>query len=1585
MFLNIRIKSVDNKTMKTLWKINTFLLLFTLTACMPDSLTKFKEDPTKKVDETTSSGGSGTPTVPDSTCVIGVDPLCTSPGAIYYPEAEHEHLIAEGGSAPSTIIIEAFFPTQILEQEDFILVTAQSDFADKTGFIVLPTTGDLENNSLKFLPKTTFEMTATYSTPELLTDEVSTTNITFTQATDLESIVYPTKVGQKLIIRLDDATFFSTTAGFDYIASPSGAAAKVTFIDKQNKELHATVMSNTGNGTFRTGNEVDNSTTFFTKRAVIENVYYAFDRSEGIQTALAPAVTGFASLSPSEVRSLRYAIFPTLPAGLSFDQNHGTIGTLRGYQVLNDGPISTTAGSRTVTGTATQFLSHLQVGSSIFLNGELHKVESIVSNTEFTTYLPQSSTAISGSIKKYIKGSLSLTNGSPIITGFGTDFTTEIIPTKPLAIDPVADFTGLSALVTVNSSSALTLGANFGGTALTIPELKATDFVVSAKNILNKSVNSIIEIGLLNTVQPKSISKIQYNLTPGEKVIIPVGNASNFSTNDYISNKFGTIGRVNYIDTTNNKIFTTIFSVGNICNDPNYSTQGSCLGAGQEWIKKGFDSGDELDNASAFFTAETSASEDATRVYAVSPTTPISLKQTIVPTLLAAELDSLEYSIEPDISAGQGFCDIQVHTNEFDCVQATGNWSQGLIFATADQCTNPAFTTQATCIGPNQWIKKGEFYGLISTSFPPTKFTVTTTNLVGRTMTSDVIISVNEAPTGLSASRSVLLHVPSYYAFEIGDAISSNNGAIGTVTGKFKTTAFPPYTNLSKDTLEYHYLEVRVLDGVFSEFDDLDNIQTFTAQKTYVLGQGAYRYNTKVSAVSTNGFLDPEYLSYSKHDNLIQVGGKDRARVVFNDETRNNLYLNVYDTELTNGNEDPLTLTTNETITAINVSPVASAVITSLESNNIIFNSPIASFNSASKGYDVAMFGDTAIGMLHSHDKLTNKSYVSVSEGVFLPSTNFDDQSPFAVAVGATGQISNEAAFYFYRGDETTISFNLDASDGATVLSLDKALPPGLTTFSENGMLAGIQGSPIGPSSKEKYKLTATNSFGSTTYEFFIKVYDHITLTDLTGSSTYILHKSGKGNGRTPCRVTDDQVNSGVIGVQDITCYLDAGEDELHWNGVKVNISVGDGMCQFVRETPYAFWKFAPGESNPAPTYVNTGYQSCTINKPSADFSTDAAGTISAGISELQNLCTYDYATQRQDGELPNCDSGTPDIINKAWVSQPFECINTELGNVVTADTNPTDCVNNNMYCDGGAATGNEDEDECTALGGGANWITAGVHNSIGANGINGTDQEGTCTGIETPGSHECNGQAYNCLSGPRTTWAELANSGSYEDGDTTLNRNISTSGSATNLSSDYTSGYEAGGNLSNTFFSNYLSSCSASTYSPDVTSIQTFAAATNATASHLGSITQQHGSDHPNATRPLYTYVCTTGAGTIKARINMVVRDFDRDFKVKLGMCNNSAFTNQLDCEVTGNTWSAATGIDLHNPDQPLTTAAGGTGPGATDVRNFLVNNQLDPFNVPYNSYTEPENYQTGGACGAPVFDFDPGVPVRPFPDEYL
>jgi len=1558
--------------MRTLWKISTFtVLLFTLTACMPDSLTKFKEAPTKNADETTSSSGGSSDSDDSSTCTAGTEPACSSPGTFTYPSGKnYKFLIYENGEEFETPLIVPTFSSYIVGHEEYLSIEPPTNFTSETGLIVDPEedfkfTGEPD----RFLPKTFYDITATYSTPELSSDEVMTDTIAFTIAKDLESLIYPMIVGSQVILEVDSVTPFSTATGYNYISAENGVSGLITYIDTNNKELHITISENTGQGFFSVDGEVDNSTSFFSSKATVSAVYNTYARSTSIQSSLSPTVLGYQTLSSNELASISYSIFPSLPAGLSFDQMRGTIGTLRAYQNVTDGSMTVAEGSRTITGTGTLFLSHLQVNSTIELNGELHKIESIESNSVANTYTPFSATASVSSFKKILKGSVSTVNGSPTLTGTGTAFSSEVITSKNIVIDAVSDFTGLNASISsVGSDTSITLNSNFTGTDLTIPELKATSYVVTAKNILGKTVTRLLTISLLDIVQPKTLSKVAYNLAINDKVVLYADEVTAFSKGGYISNRSGTIAQIDYIDTANKKIFATVKNIGNYCTVETALTSTACTNANGYWINKNFDLNDPVDNASSYLAGETTLVKDSVLSFSISSNA-ISRLPVVSPSLSAAELATLEYSIDPDISSGQGFCDNAIYTNEFDCTANGGNWSQGLLFATSDQCStqNAAHSSSALCTGAGgTWIEKGSFYGAPTTAIPETEFTITTTTLLDKTIDSTLSISVNAPPAGLSITRNVLLHVPSSSAFEVGDAISSNSGGLGTITGKFKINA----TDADKNTFLYEFLEVKVTKGSFNDFDDLDNLLTFDSQKTYILGDGAYPYNLKLNVADSSQFKDPYYPDYIAGENLLQVGGSDRARIAFNDEVNNTIFVTVYDTQTYAVNVEPTSLATSDTITAPNISGTPSTTISSMEGNHLILQFSSTAYlglSSTAKGYDITSAG-TGIGMLHYFDA-TNTARVEVTEGTFNTTEDLDAISPHSGDnTELITNISNDYTLYFYRGVEGSAYITLDVSTDSTVIELDKELPAGLVAEENTNGIFRITGTPTSPSNKEKFTLTASNAFGATTYEFFIKVYNQINIIDTTGSTSYILHKTGKGNGRKPCAITEEQMSFGDAAVRDISCFLDVGENELHSNGIKLEFQMGENLCQFVDEKPYAFWRFPPGNSyselgNPT-IYKHSGYDACTSNAPTADYTTDAAGTTSiAGfgdprirvtIEEPADLCMFNHDLQRDDIDFPKCDTGEYPRLNVTWEAEPFVC---SVGGIPTGDSNYIDCEENNGSCDAGG--GEENKGECDDSGG--TWTTNATHNDA-ANGGGDTPAMGECltTDTDTVENFDCGGETYNCISGARKTWRDLDDQ-DLLDGATTIEHNMSVGNpKPTKIEPDYTDGYTSSDFGTNVYYSNYRSLCSADSYKPDVT---TFESSIGLNAPHDSTDTSHFG---PGATST-YEFKCKDSSGTTTGRIRIVVRDFDRKFKVKIGFCSNPAFTSEDDCITSGGTWGQS-GIDYFNPDS---VAIPNGSSGTNDPLNYLFNTQMDGFGTNYNIYDNNQDFETGGTCSVPTFDF--------------
>ncbi len=264
-------------------------------------------------------------------------------------------------------------------------------------------------------------------------------------------------------------------------------------------------------------------------------------------------------------------------------------------------------------------------------------------------------------------------------------------------------------------------------------------------------------------------------------------------------------------------------------------------------------------------------------------------------------------------------------------------------------------------------------------------------------------------------------------------------------------------------------------------------------------------------------------------------------------------------------------------------------------------------------------------------------------------------------------------------------------------------IPAGLTFDTETGVLSGTPSEPFaGGNFTIRFRTADGTSFVD--YSFPMVVYNVFEITQVTEeASSYVVHKEGQGMGTSRCRVTSGQIiddindpnyNTAVYGLNDIVCLLEGGESDLYNRGIEFDIKFGAGMCEYVEYVPFSYQSLPSGASDRTVTIYEDFPQrsSCT---PAAVGSTgdalfitgdavgsfigDTSGTgtnadhlavFGAGLAADSNgslaggnqrsfgsiycesgsgdcepetiasrFCTYDYSNIDED--LPNLDTGT--------------------------------------------------------------------------------------------------------------------------------------------------------------------------------------------------------------------------------------------------------------------------------------------------------------------------------------------------------
>lgn len=159
----------------------------------------------------------------------------------------------------------------------------------------------------------------------------------------------------------------------------------------------------------------------------------------------------------------------------------------------------------------------------------------------------------------------------------------------------------------------------------------------------------------------------------------------------------------------------------------------------------------------------------------------------------------------------------------------------------------------------------------------------------------------------------------------------------------------------------------------------------------------------------------------------------------------------------------------------------------------------------------------------------------------------------------------------------------------------------------------------------------------------------------------YHLHKTGSGNFNTKCEVNAPSFSTalyaGVPSTYDVTCFLEAEELALIFNGVKWNIEAAPNTCEYVGYTPFTFYQYQPGSSTRTVSNVKcaSGITNAGGNRPACNgyYQDDPdfqAGSPylqipSSSVTKDEDLCRFDYSASGG----PNCDEGIITIIERPF------------------------------------------------------------------------------------------------------------------------------------------------------------------------------------------------------------------------------------------------------------------------------------------------------------------------------------------------
>ncbi len=545
----------------------------------------------------------------------------------------------------------------------------------------------------------------------------------------------------------------------------------------------------------------------------------------------------------------------------------------------------------------------------------------------------------------------------------------------------------------------------------------------------------------------------------------------------------------------------------------------------------------------------------------------------------------------------------------------------------------------------------GTLSGTFTEPFNKATFTITATNLLG-SASANVTLEAYYPPEDLSYTNSTLLGVlnantsnPNAIFIE-GERIfrpklaSENNPVNGRIISKVSTNK----------------LYITTLNGAYVAGNSLDSGKRYFSEKAQVDPDVTIAEANLVLKLSdATNFSVGGYISTGVVANTTRALG----RIVAKDT--NTLYVqfltpstsSVYYFNQGDGVDNAKTWNANE----------AGVTITAIEATNYKLTlTSAASFAAGDDitGVDVSA-GPTLWVSGYVNDKSTNDLYISDTNKkgstYWMNGYSVDVGERYADPATTTiSNVSHDVAFYFENRVNQQIRANL--SKGAAVYSVDKTLPLGLTLNTSTGE---ISGTPTSSTPRKTYIVRAKNLLGSTSYKFDVEVREFLKINDVnSNASSFQLHKTGTAQNIRPCRINaKDILNNTNSRALDIRCYLDGQEEDLYFEKLRLQLSVGGGICQYTQYAPYYFNKFKPGKTSKSINYLAPG--SCTHGGLPSYVQTQTP----------KDICDYYYNDEF------NCDEGSVMVTTITTVDNAGVCTtsSTSLPSEVKCNGKKTTCI----------------------------------------------------------------------------------------------------------------------------------------------------------------------------------------------------------------------------------------------------------------------------------------------------------------------
>lgn len=366
------------------------------------------------------------------------------------------------------------------------------------------------------------------------------------------------------------------------------------------------------------------------------------------------------------------------------------------------------------------------------------------------------------------------------------------------------------------------------------------------------------------------------------------------------------------------------------------------------------------------------------------------------------------------------------------------------------------------------------------------------------------------------------------------------------------------------------------------------------------------------------------------------------------------------------------------------------------------------------------------------------------------------------------------------------------------------------------------------------------------------------------------LHKTGENNANAKCEITSPVAFSSNnyradLSTYDVTCFYEAEELSLWFNGMSFAVEASKNTCDYVAYGPFSYFNYEPGSSTDNLIEVTCSEDAPPPNQAAIDGAipgTSADGMIcgsmrspvavAGGASDFfkpdadSDLCRFDHT----DNDGPNCDSGTIDVTSYSVAMTDSDGNGTLDLAVATSSTRKISCGGKTANC------------------------------------------------IEGPFKLEgFNSSATSGIRVTRTTlnkdFTKTYTYSSLDDVASSNRRYVNYRRDLASLDIEYGSSDRSSGTLSSAYLSSFGDPIYRYSYNPELmarySDNKRMDGTTLVTSTHINNAKILNNKvETPFAaepyvglsgvkTNPFYTFYCFDNALDVKARIRMVVRDWDR------------------------------------------------------------------------------------------------------------